>query len=95
MSHMKPVIFLDIDGVNCTRKAAGWSIKGRRLVKRLVTMLVRRPARAIDVDTKLDTLATKADLHEALNSQMWKLVTALCGFGAALIAAVYFVAKHT
>ena len=46
------------------------------------------------VESKLDTFATKADLFEALNAQTWRLVTIVCGFGTALVAATYFFAKH-
>ena len=50
--------------------------------------------RLVHIETRLDHTATKADLHEAINSQTWKLVTFVCGFGTALTAAVYFMAKH-
>ena len=54
--------------------------------------------RLIKIETKMDQFvdifATKADLYEAINSQTWKLVTVVCGFGAALVASVYFIAKH-
>ncbi|MGY8624299.1 hypothetical protein [Chromobacterium violaceum] len=40
------------------------------------------------------TMATKEDLHKEINAQTWKLVTFVCGFGSALVAAVYFIAKH-
>lgn len=41
------------------------------------------------------TVATKEDLHKEISAQTWKLVTFVCGFGSALVAAVYFIAKHT
>ncbi|RDU98890.1 hypothetical protein DWV00_11600 [Trinickia dinghuensis] len=53
------------------------------------------------IETRLDSVATKADLlnvraalHQEMNAQTWKLVTFVCGFGTALVAATYFVAKH-
>lgn len=60
------------------------------------------------IETRLETVATKADLaglhgdmqsmrvalHQEINSQTWKLVTFVCGFGTALVAATYFIAKH-
>jgi hypothetical protein len=50
--------------------------------------------RLVRVESKLDTFATKADLHHEINSQTWKLVTFVCGFGTALVAAVYYIATH-
>jgi hypothetical protein len=53
------------------------------------------------IETRLDSVATKADLaeltaafHREINSQTWKLVTFVCSFGTALVAATYFFAKH-
>lgn len=45
--------------------------------------------------TKEDLQLLKVDLHKEINAQTWKLVTFVCGFGSALVAAVYFIAKHT
>lgn len=46
------------------------------------------------IETRLDTVATKEDLHRETNAQTWKLVTFVCGFGTALVAATYFLATH-
>jgi hypothetical protein len=60
------------------------------------------------IETRLDSVATKADLvglhgdmqsmrvalHQEINAQTWKLVTFVCSFGTALVAATYFIAKH-
>lgn len=60
------------------------------------------------IETRLDSIASKADLtqlhsdmqsmrvalHQEINSQTWKLVTFVCSFGTALVAATYFIAKH-
>jgi hypothetical protein len=57
------------------------------------------------IETRLDPMATKADLfelrgdmgaalHREINAQTWKLVTFVCSFGTALVAATYFIAKH-
>lgn len=53
------------------------------------------------IETRLDSVATKADLaeltatfHREINAQTWKLVTFVCSFGTALVAATYFFAKH-
>ena len=36
----------------------------------------------------------KAEMHSAINAQTWKLVTFVCSFGTALVAATYFIAVH-
>jgi len=57
------------------------------------------------IETRLDPMATKADLfelrgdmgaalHREINAQTWKLVTFVCSFGTALVAVTYFIAKH-
>jgi hypothetical protein len=55
--------------------------------------------RLVKIESKMDSFAgafaSKADLYEAINGQTWKLVTFVCGFGTALVAAVYFIAKHS
>jgi hypothetical protein len=61
---------------------------------------VRTDLRAIDtrltkIEVKLDTFATTADLHKEMSAQTWRLVTFVCSFGTALVAATYFIAKHT
>jgi hypothetical protein len=42
------------------------------------------------IEVRLDTFATKEDLHQELHAMTWKI------FGACtlLVAAVYFIAKH-
>ena len=70
----------------------------------------RGELRAIDtrltrIETKMDsfatTFATKEDLAKLgvamqaeINTQTWKLVTFVCGFGTALVGATYFMATH-
>ncbi len=46
------------------------------------------------IETRLDAVATKEDLHRETNAQTWKLVTFVCGFGTALVGATYFLATH-
>ncbi|WP_186194447.1 hypothetical protein [Burkholderia gladioli] len=46
------------------------------------------------IETRLDFVATKDDLHREISAQTWKLVTFVCGFGTALVAATYFLATH-
>lgn len=38
--------------------------------------------------------AMRVELHKEISGQTWKLVTFVCGFGGALVAATYFVATH-
>lgn len=58
-------------------------------------------ARVAALEAAVKHLATKEDLarleigfHKEINAQTWKLVTFVCGFGTALVAATYFLAKH-
>ncbi len=44
------------------------------------------------IETRLDTFATKADLHHELHSMMWKLLGGAMAGSTALVAAVYWVA---
>lgn len=62
--------------------------------------------RAIDtrltkIETRIDALATKDDMkavlvefHKEMGAQTWRLVTFVCGFGTALVAATYFIAAQ-
>lgn len=45
------------------------------------------------IETRLDSVDTRGDLHKAVNAQTWRLVTFVCSFGTALVAAT-FVAAH-
>jgi hypothetical protein len=45
--------------------------------------------RLVRIETRLDSIATKEDMHRELHSLTWKMISAQ----AALVAAVYFVAK--
>lgn len=47
-----------------------------------------------DVAVIRSNYATKEDLHKELSAQTWRLVTFVCSFGTALVAATYFIAKH-
>lgn len=46
------------------------------------------------IETRLGPVATREDLHKEVNAQTWRLVTFVCSFGTALVAATYFVATH-
>lgn len=60
--------------------------------------LTQIEARLGVVDTRLGmfatVFATKEDLHKVINAQTWKLVSFVCGFGTALVAATFFIAKN-
>ena len=62
-------------------------------------------ARLAKLEAVIPTLSTKEDLvrevgsvrteiHKEINAQTWRLVTFVTGFGTALVAATYFVAKY-
>lgn len=36
----------------------------------------------------------RSELHKEINAQTWKLVTFVCSFGTALVAATYFIARN-
>jgi hypothetical protein len=47
-----------------------------------------------DVAVIRSNYVTKEDLHKEINAQTWRLITFVCGFGTALVAATYFIATH-
>lgn len=56
--------------------------------------------RVAALEAAVKHLATKEDLarlegsfHKEMTAQTWKLVTFVCGFGTALVAATYFIVK--
>ena len=44
------------------------------------------------IETRLDTFATKTDLHQELHSMTWKLLGGAMAGATALVAAVYWMA---
>lgn len=46
------------------------------------------------IETRLASFATCEDLHREINALTWRLVTFVCSFGTALVAATYFIATH-
>lgn len=46
------------------------------------------------IETRLEAVTTKEDLHLEINAQTWKLITFVCSLGTALVAATYFLATH-
>lgn len=63
-------------------------------VKALEDAAVETRDRLARIETRLDTFATKEDLHRELHSLSWKFVTWTTGIGTALIAATYFIARN-
>lgn len=47
-----------------------------------------------DVAVIRSNYVTKEDLHKAMHSQIWRLVTFVCGFNTALVGATYYIAHH-
>jgi hypothetical protein len=47
-----------------------------------------------DVAIIRSNYVTKEDLHKEINAQTWRLITFVCGFGTALVAATYFITTH-
>ncbi|SKC78479.1 hypothetical protein SAMN05445504_2403 [Burkholderia sp. CF099] len=46
--------------------------------------------RLIKIETKMDALASKEDLHRETHSQTWRII----GVAALLVAVVYYLAKY-
>jgi hypothetical protein len=67
-------------------------------LSRLETLAEENSARltALEQDVAVirSNYATKDDLYQAINAQTWRLVTFVCGFGTALVAATYFITTH-
>lgn len=67
-------------------------------IKRLEDVTAKASERIVNIERDVAVLrsnyATKEDLHKEMSAQTWKLVTFVCGFGSALVAATYFIVKH-
>ncbi|UTY59548.1 hypothetical protein [Massilia sp. erpn] len=48
-----------------------------------------------DVAVIRSNYVTKEDLQRELHNMTWKFVTFVCSFGTALVAATYFIARHS
>ncbi len=48
-----------------------------------------------DVAVIRSNYVTREDLQRELHSMTWKFVTFVCSFGTALVAATYFIARHS
>lgn len=75
-------------------------------VKKLEELVHKAVERIVNIERDVAVVrsnyATKEDMAKLgvamqaeINTQTWKLVTFVCGFGTALVAATYFIAKHT
>lgn len=65
-----------------------------KMESRLERVEARLTALERDVAVIRSNYATKEDLHQEISAQTWRLVTFVCGFGTALVAATYFIATH-
>jgi hypothetical protein len=67
-------------------------------VKKLEDQVSKATERIVNIERDVAVMrsnyATKEDLHKELRDQTWKLVTFVCSFGTALVAATYYIAKH-
>lgn len=46
------------------------------------------------IETKLDTFATKEDLHRELGAQTWRIIGSMITLGTVLSGIVYFIARN-
>lgn len=46
------------------------------------------------IETRMDSMATKEDLHRELGAQTWRLVGLMVTFGTLLASVVYFIARN-
>ncbi len=46
------------------------------------------------IETKLDTFATKQDLHTELHAQTWRFVGVVTTLGVAIVGAMVWIAKN-
>jgi len=69
------------------------------LVERIVKLETDMSSIKTDVAVIRSNYTTKEDLHKEINAQTWKFVTYTTSLfvtiGGALVAATYFIAKHT
>lgn len=65
-----------------------------RMDDRISKLEVRLAAVERDITVIRSNYVTKEDLHKEIAAQTWRLVTFVCGFGTALVAATYFIATH-
>jgi hypothetical protein len=50
--------------------------------------------RLTKIETRLEHMPTKAELHKEISDQTWKLITWVTGIATLLVAATFFIAKQ-
>src|SRR6267142_762615 len=63
-------------------------------VAKLENFVIDARERLARMEVRLEQTATITDIHRETSAQTWRLVTFVCSFGTALVAASYFLAKH-
>lgn len=63
-------------------------------IKALETFALDARDRLVRLETKIDMAATREDLHKEIGSQTWRIVGAMLTIGAAMSAAVFFIARN-
>lgn len=91
----------DENNVHWLPKGGGGPPGGDRMeerVKELEQLVNKTVERVVNIERDVAVVrsnyATKEDLHKEMSAQTWKLVSFVCGFGTALVAATYYIAKH-
>lgn len=46
------------------------------------------------IETRLEAVATREDLHKAISEQTWKVIGAVIALGTALSGIVFFIARN-
>jgi hypothetical protein len=63
-------------------------------IKALETFALDARDRLVRLETKIDMAATREDLHKEIGAQTWRIVGAMLTIGAAMSAAVFFIARN-
>ncbi len=63
-------------------------------IKKLEDFSQESRDRLVRIETRLDTFASREDLHKAINDQTWKIIGAMITLGTLLSAIVYFIARN-
>lgn len=63
-------------------------------VAKLEDFAVETRDRLVRIETRMDTLATKEELHKELHSLTWKVLGGMGAICAALVSVTYLIAKY-